>query len=329
MTAEGPRFGVTPQNPDLLRWIGIQVLLLVIAWVIGMVVRRFLASRMTMSTASATLTGLGGLWGGLLVAGWIFSSSDMWRPAMIGVAAAVALVVVVVVSLIVAYLHPRPGLDPIAEVAIRGESDSLEFKSSARWNMRAGKRDDAMETVIAKTVAAFMNSGGGTLLIGVDDDGRLIGLGPDYATLKTPDADRFELWIRDLWGQRLGTNAAALPLLDFAEASDPQEGYGPQEVCRVTIPPSTRPVYLKGPKGKGEAELWVRVGNSTRRLEVADAVQYVATRWPESVRVSPLTRIRLFLTMSRHRDTPTRLPRVVERVLTERAKHGVGSSEGE
>ncbi len=63
MTAEGPRFGATPQNPDLLRWIGIQVLLLVIAWVIGMVVRHLLASRMTMSTASATLTGLGGLRG--------------------------------------------------------------------------------------------------------------------------------------------------------------------------------------------------------------------------------------------------------------------------
>lgn len=57
MTAEGPHFGTTPQNPDLLRWIGIQVLLLVIAWVIGLVVRRLLASRMTMSTASATLTG--------------------------------------------------------------------------------------------------------------------------------------------------------------------------------------------------------------------------------------------------------------------------------
>ena len=97
----------------------------------------------------------------------------------------------------------------------------------------------------------------------------------------------------------------------------------------MTIPPSMRPVYLKGPKGKGEAELWVRVGNSTRRLEVADAVQYVATRWPESVRVSPLTRIRLFLTMSRHRDTPTRLPRVVERVLTERAKHEASGADGE
>ena len=57
MTAQGPRFGATPQNSDLLRWIGIQVLLLVIAWVIGLVVRRLLASRMTMSMASATLTG--------------------------------------------------------------------------------------------------------------------------------------------------------------------------------------------------------------------------------------------------------------------------------
>lgn len=95
------------------------------------------------------------------------------------------------------------------------------------------------------------------------------------------------------------------------------------------IPPPTRPEYLKGPKGKGEAELWVRVGNSTRRLEVADAVQYVAARWPETVRVSPLTRIRLSFTLRRHRETPTRLPRVVERVLTERAKYSGGASEEE
>ena len=80
-------------------------------------------------------------------------------------------------------------------------------------------------------------------------------------------------------------------LLDFAEASDPQEGYEHQEVCRVTIPPSTR--------------------------------------WPESVRVSTLTRARLFFTLRRHRDTPTRLPRVVERVLTERAKHGASGADGE
>ena len=73
----------------------------------------------------------------------------------------------------------------------------------------------------------------------------------------------------------------------------------------------------------------MRVGNSTRRLEVADAVQYVAARWPETVRVSPLTRIRLSFTLRRHRETPTRLPRVVERVLTERAKYSGGVADGE
>lgn len=316
-----------PASPDLIWMVFIQQALLLLAWIIGLVVRRGLKSRMTMSTASATLTGLAGLWVGLLIAGWIFDSGDLWKPDMLAVAALVALVVVVVVALVTAYLHPRRGLEEIAQVASRGESDSLEFKSSARWNMRTGKRDDAIETVIAKTVAAFMNSGGGTLLIGVDDDGRLVGLGPDYATLKSPDADRFELWIRDLWRQRLGTNAAALPRMDFAEATEPQEGYERQEVCRVTIPPSPRPVYLRGAKGKRDEELWVRVGNSTRRLEVADAVQYVSLRWPESVRVSPLTRLRLFITL--RRETPTRLPGVVERVLSEHARVGGVGVDGE
>ena len=65
---------------------------------------------------------------------------------------------------------------------------------------------------------------------------------------------------------------------------------------------------------------WV-IGMVVRRL--------LASRWPETVRGSTLTRARLFFTLRRHRDTPTRLPRVVERVLTERAKHGVGSSEGD
>ena len=74
-----------------------------------------------------------------------------------------------------------------------------------------------------------MNSGGGTLLIGVDDDGRLIGLGPDYATLKTPDADRFELWIRDLWGQRLGTNAAALPSSTSPRPRTPRRATDPRK----------------------------------------------------------------------------------------------------
>ena len=72
-----------------------------------------------------------------------------------------------------------------------GESDRVEFKETARWNVREEKKDARMEQVVAKTVAAFLNSAGGTLVIGVDDAGTPIGLDRDYATLRTPDADRF------------------------------------------------------------------------------------------------------------------------------------------
>ena len=164
------------------------------------------------------------------------------------------------------------------------------LSSSARVNLRTGKRDDAMETIAAKTVAAFLNSRGGTLLLGVDDAGRLIGLGPDYTTLRHEDADRYELFLRDLWRTRLGANAAVLPRLDFAPADD-----GEGDVCRVTVPPSPVPVYLSGPKGKGGRELWVRAGNSTQRLEVDDAIAYVTQRWPHTVRPSLRSRIGTYL----------------------------------
>lgn len=297
-----------PASPDLIWMVLIQQVMVLIAWIIGLAVRRGLKNRMTMSTASATLTGLAGLWGGLLLAGWIFDSGDLWKPGMIGFAAMVAALVVVIVAVVLARLNPLPGLPPISEIAAMGESETREFKSSARWNLHTGKRDEEMETVIAKTVSAFLNSGGGTLLIGVDDEGELIGLENDYSTLKSPDADRFELWMRGMWGQRLGTNAAALPILDFARAS-----LG-GEVCRVTIPPSPRPVYLLGSKGKGAPELWVRVGNSTRRLDVSDAVLYVSQRWPEAVRVSLWTRLRMYFLL-RKRERPAHLPRAVEKAL--------------
>ena len=109
-----------PASPDLIWMVFIQQALGLIAWVIGRGVRRVLKNRMTMSTASATLTGLAGLWGGLVLAGWIFDSGDLWKPGMIGFAAVVALLVVGAVAVVLARLNPRPGLPPISETAALG-----------------------------------------------------------------------------------------------------------------------------------------------------------------------------------------------------------------
>lgn len=301
---------IEPANPDLLFTVFTHQILLVCAWLIGLLVRRILRRWVRISLSAATLTALIGLWLGLIVTGLVFEESQAWRPMMVATAALIAAVVVAIVAVVLTWLHHEPPLPPIHEVATYGESERLEFKSSARWNMRTQQRDDVMETVIAKTVVAFMNSGGGTLLIGVDDDGQLIGLDPDYRTLKKPDSDRFELWLRDMWGQRMGTNAASLPLIDFASAT-----HGTGEVCRVTVPPSPFPVFLLGPKGKGSPELWVRVGNSTRRFEVDDAITYVAHRWPTAVRPGIRVRLGTFLLRHRQETRPQNLPKSVRDIL--------------
>jgi len=46
----------------------------------------------------------------------------------------------------------------IASVLTQGESNTLEFKSSARWDYHQTKHNKALEMVVAKTLAGFLNS---------------------------------------------------------------------------------------------------------------------------------------------------------------------------
>jgi Putative DNA-binding domain len=95
-----------------------------------------------------------------------------------------------------------PDAEPeIVALLQQGESNTVEFKSTARWNLKDGKKDRTMEEVILKTIAAFLNTQGGILLIGVADDSSIVGLDLDYQTLKKKDRDGFELWLKK-WGKR-------------------------------------------------------------------------------------------------------------------------------
>ena len=63
------------------------------------------------------------------------------------------------------------------ELIKRGESKTLEFKATLRWNLRENRQDDSVVTHAAlKTIAAFLNTEGGDLLIGVADDGSIVGI---------------------------------------------------------------------------------------------------------------------------------------------------------
>lgn len=150
-----------------------------------------------------------------------------------------------------------------------GESDRLEFKSSVRWDVKEQRVNKALEKVIAKTLAGFLNANGGSLIIGVDDDGQVLGLDKDYSTLKHKNADGFERQITDLVRKYLGGDIC--PILHFTFTT-----IDAQEICMITTQAAKRPVYVS--EGSN-AIFYVRSGNSTRQLDVREALDYAASRW--------------------------------------------------
>ena len=127
----------------------------------------------------------------------------------------------------------------LAEMIANGESDELEFKSTLRWDTKERCINKKLEDIILKAIAAFGNSHGGTLLIGVDDDGEVLGLENDYHSLGDIDRDKFELHLRNLLNQQFGTGTVTSKIqILFHEVED-------KEVCQVDVAPVNEPLILK------------------------------------------------------------------------------------
>jgi hypothetical protein len=254
----------------------VQVLVLLVAGAgCGLAARTLLRGRAPLSAAATVLLGLVGVALAATVSSLVLEEPGAmgWKVLLLAVTATTVLLVGA--AAVLRRMTDEPAVPHIRDQIAAGESAHVEFKSSARWNLHTGRRDPAIELVIAKTIAAFLNAGGGTLLVGVDDDGHAVGLANDYSLVKRPDRDRYELWLRDLLRSCLGALAAASVHVDFADVDG-------AEVCRLRVPPSPAPVYLRAGKG-GEAQVWIRAGNSTRQLGVDEAIQYARHRWPASI----------------------------------------------
>jgi Putative DNA-binding domain len=169
-------------------------------------------------------------------------------------------------------LIPLPGDQTIATLIAQGESATLEFKSTARWDLKEHKKNPALEQVILKTIAAFLNTGGGTLLIGIADNGKVLGLTHDYQTLQKKNRDGLELWLTDfLLKNNLGQDLAPFIQITFHDLDS-------QDICRIIAKPAPRPVYVKDNQ---DEHLYIRSGNSTRKLNVKDAINHVKNQWRE------------------------------------------------
>ena len=155
------------------------------------------------------------------------------------------------------------------------EHEQLEFKSSFRFDLRGQQANKDLEKAVMKTVAGFLNSKGGNLVIGIGDQaeagGRApIGLKHDYQTLKRPDSDGFESHFTQVFNAMIGPEYRHLVRLRFPEV-------GEHEICVVSVAPSTRPIYMKL---DGNEHFYIRTGNVTTPLKMSETEAYARSRWP-------------------------------------------------
>ncbi|WP_121120222.1 GmrSD restriction endonuclease domain-containing protein [Croceibacterium ferulae] len=163
----------------------------------------------------------------------------------------------------------------LEEIITQGEDDELEFKSSLRWDTVQKAVNKKLEEVVVKTVTAFANSQGGTLLIGVKDDGETLGLEADYLSLGGADRDKFELHLRNLLSASLGGAFVSSKVkITFPEVSE-------IEICKVDVQPSSKPIILtvKDKNGVQQEKFYVRSGNSSQEISLAEMPAYLADRF--------------------------------------------------
>lgn len=165
-------------------------------------------------------------------------------------------------------LPEKPHHRPIEDLIKLGESYTLEFKSTFQWDVVQQQQNKALRMSSLKTIAAFCNSQGGTLVIGVEDDGSIFGLDKDLKFLDN-SLDRFGQLIASLITDYLGASVAPYYKIRFQEIQSNQ-------VCILDVERTPEPIFAKTEKGR---EFFVRVGNTTRALDAEETHRYVEMNW--------------------------------------------------
>jgi type I site-specific restriction-modification system R (restriction) subunit len=156
----------------------------------------------------------------------------------------------------------------------RGESKTLEFKSTLRWSLKEDRRDDKGVThATLKTVAAFLNTDGGDLLIGVADNGSIVGIERDQLDNDDKFMRHLAQVVRNGLGDRAGT--CIDPKTQIVQG---------KSVCVVSCQRSPEPVFLKwkGIEATPEGDFFVRSGPGTVNLSADDAKEFIRTRFGAS-----------------------------------------------
>ena len=151
------------------------------------------------------------------------------------------------------------------EIIEQGESEFIEFKSTLRWNLKADMKDKKITHAITKTIAAFLNTDGGILLVGVSDEGEIVGLEAD----RFENEDKMLLFLTNTIMSQLGT-------LHMEKIHFHTETIKGKEVLRIDVQAGSDPCYLAQEKLD---HFYIRTGPSTTDLRLSKLFDYVSRRF--------------------------------------------------
>lgn len=159
--------------------------------------------------------------------------------------------------------------EKVKELILNGENELLEIKSTLRFDLKENTVNKKLEFVIAKTISAFLNSEGGILIIGVDDDSNILGLEKDIQTLTKQNIDGFELLLRQVIKKYLGDFFEKYIKISFPKVDEKQ-------ICMIQISKSGKPVFVTS---EGIEGFFVRNGNSSIPKNRKEQSEYEKIHW--------------------------------------------------
>lgn len=169
-------------------------------------------------------------------------------------------------------VYGRFSSDPeLMDLVAGGESQEVEFKAHGIVTAREGKKDAPRDVAtLVRAIAAMLNGPtGGTILVGVADDGDICGIEDEYplADRGKSNWDGWQLRLANTLRTRLSARNA------FLHCAIERRRAGAHDVCLIRVTPSDEPVYI-------DKRLFVRTFNQTVELLGPDLVDYVARRFP-------------------------------------------------
>ncbi|MEK6871625.1 MAG: ATP-binding protein [Nanoarchaeota archaeon] len=159
------------------------------------------------------------------------------------------------------FIEKTDSPDELLLLIKKGEHEKLEFKASMRTNLFTRQYDKNIEHAVLKTISAFLNSEGGTLLIGISDKAEIFGIEKD----SFPSNDKFNLHFTNLIKEYIGNEN--LPYLHFELVN--LEG---KNIMKINCMKAKKAVFLRFNKIE---EFYVRVGAATVQLTGSQLVDYI------------------------------------------------------